>query len=148
MTDPQAIYALLNEIYLILDDGDRRLLNRFQLSPARFYALIHLRERPGMSLRELSGLMLCDKSNATRIFRAMENDGLVYRKPHETDRRALRLYLSPEGEKLCREVLASHEHFNESRFSGIEQDEQGTLFKTLRHLKRDLGDHLEGAHIA
>ena len=58
MSDPQAIYALLNEIYLILDDGDRRLLSRFQLSPARFYALIHLGNRPGMSLSELSDLML------------------------------------------------------------------------------------------
>lgn len=72
-------YTLLNEIYLILDDGDRRLPSRYDLTKTRFYILVHLGEQPGMSLSGLSNSLLCDKSNAARIFQGMEADGLAYR---------------------------------------------------------------------
>jgi len=127
----------------MLDDGDRRLFNRFNLTSARFYALQHLGDHPGMSLSELSGLMLCDKSNATRIMRAMEADGLVIRQPHETDGRSLRLYLTPEGEKLRRMTLATHKELNELRFRNISRNEHKMLVETLRHLKHELRDQLE-----
>jgi len=142
LVDPQSFYTLLSEIFLMLDDGDRRLLNRFNLTSARYFALLHIGDGPGMSLSELSRMMLCDKSNATRVIKGMEAEELVYRLPHETDGRTLRLYLSQKGEQLRREVLSKHQRFNEKRFGNIEQNEREMLYETLRHLKHDLRDQL------
>lgn len=41
--------------------------------------------------------MFCDKSNITRLVRALEDEGIVCRRPHESDGRALRLYLTDQG---------------------------------------------------
>lgn len=140
MADAQALYSLLKEIFLILDDGDRQLLGQFDLTPSRYYALVHLGENPGLSLSELSDLMLCDKSNATRIVRGLEKDGLATRRPHETDRRAIRLYLSEDGETLRRRAVAAHERYNEGRMQSMTNGSGDKLMGDLSHLKRNLRD--------
>ena len=85
------MYTLLKEIFLILEDGDRRIFQQYDLTVTRFYALYHLSDNPGQTLRHLSDRMLCDKSNVTRVIKGLERDRLVFRQPHETDGRAYRL---------------------------------------------------------
>jgi DNA-binding MarR family transcriptional regulator len=143
MKSGQDIYSLLNEIYLILDDGDRRLLSRFDLTPPRYYALVHLGDSPGMSLSELSNLMLCDKSNATRIIRGLENEGLVYRLPHETDGRTIRLFLSQEGQEIRSAAITAHSSYNQKRFDGDAPVEEDELKTELIQLKNHLRERLE-----
>jgi DNA-binding MarR family transcriptional regulator len=143
MSDPQAIYHLLNEIFLILDDGDQRFFNRFNLTASRYYALFHLGQNPGISFSELSGLMLCDKSNITRIIKGLESSGLVVRRPHESDGRTLRLFLSEEGTRICQEASIEHHHFNEIRFEGLGQLAQDDLLSLLQRLKAALRRRLD-----
>jgi DNA-binding MarR family transcriptional regulator len=144
LADSQKTYDLINEIFLILDDGDRRLFDQFALTTPRFYALMHLGAQPGMSLSELSKLMLCDKSNATRIIKSMEADGLVLRQPHETDGRTLRLYLTPEGFERLEHAMAAHRRFNQMRLEVLDDVEQDNLLACLLHLKSGLQKQLNG----
>ena len=140
MSDAQSLYALLKEIFLILDDGDRQLLGHYDLTPSRYYALVHLGENPGLSLSELSGLMLCDKSNATRVVRGLELDGLAIRRPHETDRRVIRLYLSEAGEQLRQQAVDAHDRYNRGRLQAVTNGEGQALLGDLAQLKRSLSD--------
>ena len=140
MADAQALYALLKEIFLILDDGDRQLLGQFDLSPSRYYALVHLGDSPGMSLSELSHLMLCDKSNATRIVKGLEAEGLAIRRPHETDGRAIRLYLTEAGDRLRRKAVSAHEQYNQGRLQAVTNGDGEALLGDLNQLKRSLRD--------
>ena len=143
MSDGQEIYTLLNEIYLILDDGDRRLLSQFNLTPPRYYVLVHLGNHPGMSLSELSNSMLCDKSNATRIIKGLEAEGLVYRLPHETDGRSIRLFLSQTGQEVRRKALKAHANYNQQRFSEAVPVKEDELLWELVQLKKRLRERLE-----
>jgi DNA-binding MarR family transcriptional regulator len=146
MSDPQTLYSLINEIYLILDDGDRRLLNGFNLTSTRFYALVHISERPGISFSELSQLLLCDKSNASRIIRGLESEGLVVRRPHETDGRTSRLFLSSDGEELRRKASSAHQQYTIKRFIQLAPNDQEQLNQGLINLKRSLFKHLDSNH--
>ena len=143
MSDGQEIYTLLNEIYLILDDGDRRLFSQFDLTPPRYYALVHIGSQPGISLSKLSDLMLCDKSNATRIIKGLEGENLVYRLPHETDGRAIRLFLSQTGHEIRRKAIKAHSKYNRKRFDGEVPVEEDELRTELIQLKNHLRDRLE-----
>jgi DNA-binding MarR family transcriptional regulator len=148
MSNGQEIYTLLNEIFLILDDGDRRLLSQFSLTTPRYYALVHIGDRPGLSLSELSNLMLCDKSNATRIIRGLETEGLAYRLPHETDRRSIRLYLSQTGQEVREKAIEAHNSYNSVRFNKADPAEREELLDELLILKRRLRDRLDLALIS
>lgn len=143
MSDSLMIYNTLNEIFLLLDDGDRRFFGNYELSPSRYYALYHLLEQPGISSSELSNRMFCDKSNITRIVKGLESEGLVIKRPHETDGRTLRLFLSDEGEALCKEAMVAHHNYNRERFSDLEEYKKDNLLEGLQQLKSSLRSRLD-----
>ena len=138
MADATLIYNLLKEIFFLIDDGDRHLFNQFNLSVPRFYILWHLGNEPGISSRRLSELMICDKSNITRLSKGLEADGLVVRQPHESDGRALRLYLTETGETVREQALAAHLSYNSQRLSTCPVEDQDSLQQQLLCLKESL----------
>lgn len=143
MSDPHVIYNTLNEIFLLLDDGDRRFFNSYELSPSRYYALYHLLRQPGISFSDLSNLMLCDKSNITRIIKGLEAEDLVMRRPHETDGRTLRLFVSEKGKEICEQATNAHQRYNQDRFSDLEDIKKDNLLEGLQQLKTNLRSRLD-----
>ena len=144
MSRANALYSLIKDIFFLLDDGDRRLLSQYDLTTSRFYILHHLGEQPGLSIRQLSDEMFCDKSNATRLVQSMEEEGLVSRRPHPTDGRALSLHLTQAGEAKRAEVWGAHARHNRRRFDSCLQDaEQQDLFDCLQQLKSSLQRELK-----
>lgn len=134
-----ALYTLLREIYLLLDEGDRELFAHYGLTIPRYSALFHLGRQPGLSASELSDLMFCDRSNVTRLVRRLESEGLVTRQPHESDGRVLCIYLTEQGESLREKVRSAHRARNRQRFSqylaGLEQDR---ILRSLSELRESI----------
>ena len=65
-----------------------------------------LRELTGpMTMRELAERMSCEPSNATFVVDKLENQGLIERRAHPTDRRAKHLVLTTEGTALRERLL-------------------------------------------
>lgn len=146
MSDASVAYELIKEIFLLLDDGDRQLLERYGLTVPRFYALIHLGNEAGMSPNRLSELMFCDKSNITRLIKSMETEGLVMRRRHESDGRSVRLYLTNFGEETRQKAIESHAFYNDQRFGhGILREVNG-LKDALVKLKTNLQLELQELH--
>ena len=144
ISDQTALYNLLKEAFLLLDFGDRVLFSRYNLTAPRFYALVHLGDEPGLSLKRLSQKMFCDKSNATRIFKGLEAEGYAERRKHETDGRSYRLVLTPLGETVREQVIAEHEAYNQMRLDFISHTEQSSLSESLTQLNRQLQLSLDG----
>jgi MarR family transcriptional regulator, organic hydroperoxide resistance regulator len=119
--DKEKLYTLLKEAFLLLDFGDRQLFTRYDLTISRYYALYHIDEAPGLSISQLSDSMFCDKSNATRVVKGLEKDGLVIREPHETDGRTLRLFLTPAGKEILATAAVAHQTYNQARLNGINE---------------------------
>jgi len=143
MAHAETLYALIKDIFFLLDDGDQQLFSRYSLTGSRYYILYHLGEQPGLSVSQLSTLMFCDKSNITRLVRAMEDEGLVCRHPHESDGRALRLHLTDQGARRRAAALHAHKQLNEVRFSDrLDAQEQGQIVACLHKLKQILEQDL------
>ena len=136
-SNEQQAYDLIFELYMLLDDGDRHLLNQYDLTVPRFYLLVHLGEQPGLSPNQLSEIMFCDKSNITRLVQHLATRNLIEKRPHETDGRSFRLFLTPEGEAVREEALATHGVFNHERFAAM-QGKMPELLKLMRELRDNL----------
>lgn len=142
MNDKEYLYNLLKETFIVIDDGDRRLFHRYGLTPPRFYVLLHISEEPGISSSDLSQKLLCDKSNVTRIVKGLESSGYLERRPHESDGRAQRLYLTPQGAAICTEVDTAHKAYNIARLDSIDTAVQNTLIENLNQLHYLLQEEL------
>ena len=142
-----AVYQLLKDIFFILEDGERSLFNQYDLTVPRFYTLKNIAENPGISLSNLSTKMLSDKGNISRIVKGMEADGLIVREQHESDGRALCLFLSDAGQTLCDDVVSAHDRYNMDRLSILDGDTE-LLFEKLANIREYLAENLERTQIA
>jgi DNA-binding MarR family transcriptional regulator len=74
--------------------------------------------------------MSCEPSNATVVVDKLENQGLIERRPHPSDRRAKQLILTPDGAELRVRLLELLGE--ESPLAGLTQQEQGLLHDLLQ----------------
>lgn len=142
MFDKEKLYDLIKETFFLIDDGDRRFFVQFDLTVSRYYALLHIYEMPGLSFSQLSDQMVCDKSNVTRIIKGLEASGYVLRKPHETDGRTLRLYLTEMGTAVCQQATHSHKTFNQARLNCLPDLTGDNLIEGLTNLNAYLRQEL------
>jgi DNA-binding MarR family transcriptional regulator len=84
------------------------------------------RRRDGVTMSDLSRMLLVSNGNATTVVDRLERDGLVRRTPSETDRRTVFVALTPAGLAQFEGLAAEHER------------EVGALFGDLSGAELDL----------
>jgi len=148
MTDKVHLYDLIKESFLLLDFGDRLLLERFSLTVPRYYALTHIANEPGLLPSLLSRRMFCDKSNITRLIQGLASDGLIERRPHEKDGRAQRLYLTDAGTELHRQAATAHQQYVKVRLGALEDCAADQVTDILSFLNHSLAEGLNSDPLA
>src|SRR6185369_13928985 len=86
-------YRMLHDIYVLLDDGDRRVLENFGLTTSQYSVLMLLDPTEGRRLTTVSDRLLRARSTITRIVDQLEEARLVQRVADPEDRRAQRVVL-------------------------------------------------------
>lgn len=139
-------YRMIYDIYVLLDDGDRRVLRTFNLNTSQYSVLMLLDAEHGWRLTDLSERLLFDKSTVTRIIDRLEQMGLVQRIADPGDRRVQRVLLTAPGVSLREDAHAAHERSLEQRLAVLdlaEQHDLNTLLEKLRTgLKAGLPEHI------
>jgi DNA-binding MarR family transcriptional regulator len=135
------IYQKIKSVYLQLDDGDQQFLQAYGLTLAQYYALIWLGESD-KKVTELSGDLLCDPSNITRIANTLERKELITRQRSEEDRRVVQLSRTEKGANLCQEVQAAHQAFTQQRLNFLSEQELFDLTVLLDKIDMHLSHQL------
>lgn len=138
-------YRMIYDIYVLLDDGDRRVLRPFNLSISQYNVLLLLDSDDGWRLTDLSERLLLDKSTVTRIIDRLELMGLVQRRAEPGDRRAQRVVINEQGRALRERARAAHEHSMEHRMAVLAPEEQRSLYGLLAKLRDGLQTELHHA---
>lgn len=101
----------------------------------RFDVLAALyRRREGVTMSELSRMLLVSNGNATAVVDRLEADGLVRRASVETDRRTIVVGLTPAGLTLFERLAAEHEAEVDKLFAGLSETEIETLTTILKRM--------------
>ena len=136
-------YRLLQELYLMLDDSDRRVLRGYGLTNRQYHALQHLPPGTNRHLTEMSELLFCDKSNITGLVERMVRDGLVTRDRSDSDRRYLELSITDKGDSHRTESREALEVAIHNRFNILNEAEQDQLQALLYKLASGLRNYLD-----
>lgn len=129
---------MIQEVYVLLDDGDRRVLRQFQLNPTQYAALLLLAEHNGVRLSDLSECLLIDKSSTTRLVDRLSALGLVERIADTSDRRVQRIVLTRQGREYLGVVRSAFTESVRRRWSTLDSTEHETLIRLLLKLRREL----------
>jgi DNA-binding MarR family transcriptional regulator len=124
----------------IEQDMSDRFREHFGSSLSRFDVLAHLdlAGEEGLSTSQLARRLLASKGNITRLLDRMEDDGLITRKQHATDRRVSRIVLSARGARLFSSMAPAHEQWAHEILSVLPPERRDELVQLLRIVR----DHL------
>ena len=108
--------------------------SKFSLSQTIGYVLINV-EKEGTPATKIAPLMGMEPTSLSRLLKNMEDNGLIYRKGDETDKRIVRIFLTKEGvekRKISKETILN---FNNKLLERINNKDMDTFVKVLACIK-------------
>jgi DNA-binding MarR family transcriptional regulator len=95
---------------LLMREARQRVVARWNLTLPQFDVLAELAraDAGGFTFVELSRLLLVTSGNLTGIVDRLEEQRLVERQPHASDRRVIRVALTPKGRRATDHMLPTH----------------------------------------
>jgi DNA-binding MarR family transcriptional regulator len=118
----------------------RTTLHQSGVTPARVRLLAVLADGPSVTMTALSRALHVSPRNITTLVDALEQENLVRRVNHPTDRRATIIELTDRGSQLCKDLWGQHLDGAGRIFAAISEDEQRMLLSTLGRLSAALHD--------
>ena len=113
---------------------------RYQISVPEWRVLVHLTQESEISVRDIFTRVDMDRARVTRAVQRLESRGLVSKLVNESDRRLVRLALTPAGRDLARE-LSRHAMAFESRITAtLPAGSAATLLALFDCLERTIDD--------
>lgn len=94
------------------------------------------RRREGLTMGELSRMLLVSNGNATVVVDRLEKDGLARRQQSETDRRAVLVALTPEGLAAFEKLAAGHEAEVARIFARLGDEDVDMMTEILKRAER------------
>lgn len=140
-----ALTSLMRAQQLTLAELNR-LLRPFGLTFARYEALMLLSfSRNGsLSLGRIGEKLQVHQTSITNLIDKLEEDELVERIPHKSDRRAIMASLTPKGRKLGERATAVMREANFA-MNGLTLPERDQLTELIRKVRIAAGDFEEAA---
>lgn len=120
------------------------LRREFGCTLPRFDMLAQLERHPqGLSMGELSQLMMVSAGNVTGISTQLEKEGLIKREVSHRDRRSFTLFLTQSGEQLISKMMESYESCLSEILQLIPDEGFRSMMENLGQLKRKMqaGDY-------
>lgn len=105
--------------------------------------LLRLNRFPGITQEELAKMLYVNKSTAARQLASLEKSGLVERRPSETDRRCLKLYLTDKGRDALPEVRKVIGEWNEYLLEGLSEEERASLLDMMARLSGRAQEYID-----
>lgn len=106
----------------------------FDLRPAEFSVLSLIRHNPGITSRQLCAALSILPPNLVVILKQFEKRGLIDRKPHPTDGRAIGLSLTEKGDTLVAEAEEVSAASDLSSTQSLTAGERKTLTRLLQKI--------------
>jgi DNA-binding MarR family transcriptional regulator len=95
------------------------------------------RRREGVTMTELSRMLLVSNGNATAVVDRLEKDGLARRTPLATDRRTVHVALTDAGLGQFEALALGHELQVNGLFARLDEGEVEQLTALLKKLRKD-----------
>ena len=118
------LYNRFQKIHVLLDDGDRRGLQNSDLTTSQYFLLMHLGTKGdgSLTITNLATYLICSRSNATRMVRRLEDQGLVQSERDTKDRRLVLVSLTDKGREKFLEAQELHREAVLRRMSMLSPD--------------------------
>jgi DNA-binding MarR family transcriptional regulator len=130
----ESIGYLLRTLRLHMDRAIDDEMATYDLTGVQWRPLLAIHLGMGDTAAELARVGCVDTGAMTRMLDRLEAKGLVQRTPCPNDARVMRLALTTEGERLCRQIPYGLSRVMNSVLRGFKASELATLKSMVRRM--------------
>lgn len=128
----------LRAAYLTMHRQFQRLFRAHGATADQFVLLSLLSEEDGVTQKEVVRRSFSDANTITAMLRRLEQRGLIERRPHEHDGRAITVHLSVEGRDLQRRLVEVSRSLHHSVEETLPDEDRVAVLSWLQVLARNL----------
>lgn len=137
-SDIKQLINSFSEIFKLTHQQSYQKMNKLNMYPGQPKLLALINYYEGLTQKELALKNCVKPSTITGMLNKLEANGYVKRIPDETDKRIMRVYLTPEGRQLAKQG----EHFlinmTEQMFTGFTEEDLKTFIRLSNQIKSNL----------
>ena len=109
-------------------------MTKFGLRPVDFSVMSVIEHNPGVTSRQLCAALNLLPPNLVGLIQSLEARGLIHRRPHPTDGRAMGLHPTPEGSALMQQAEQAATDLEIECSSRLTADQRKTLLDLLQKI--------------
>ncbi|MFO7785449.1 MAG: MarR family transcriptional regulator [Desulfatiglandales bacterium] len=136
MEQIEELSKLLVEFFEKFSSWETGVVRGKPLTLSQIHAVEILNSQGVLKMKELAEKMGVTTGTLTVLVDRLEKAGLVERRPHETDRRSIRVLLTDRGLSIAQEHHKLHRRLTQELTSSMSKEEISSL---VGHLKKMLG---------
>ena len=100
------------------------------------FVLINISSTEGTPVTKIGPMMGLEARSLTRIIKAMEENGLIYKQADLADKRSIRIFLTEEGFRLKGLSVETIKEFNNKVREMLTDDELETFFRVFKKINQ------------
>jgi DNA-binding MarR family transcriptional regulator len=110
------------------------MMSKYKLGSVSYGFLSYLKDREGITQRELCSVLYIDDALASRAMGTLVRKGFIKRLRSKTDARSYELYLTEKGKEVLPELLKMYEDWWKKITAGISQEKLDVLCSVLKDI--------------
>lgn len=138
LKDKNSLYGLLKEVIREHFIRREKFLSEVKLFRGQAPVLLTLKEKDGLSQKEIVETLRIKPSTVNLILRRMEKRGLIKKEKGEKDRRFSKIYLTEEGKKVIERLEEVFRILEEECFMEFSEEEKKILRDYLKRIRDNL----------
>lgn len=132
--DDAGLARLLVEFYEKISSWERDVVSASGLSPAQMHTIEIIGHSGSLRMKELAAKTGVTTGTLTVMIDRLEQQGLLQRQPHATDRRSWLVALTDKGRQLFREHHQYHLRLTAELTAGLSPEEEAQFAATLARI--------------
>ncbi len=129
---------LANHMARLFASALHRRIAPLGIAPAQFMVLLELWQRDERTQADLTAVLAVEQATMANTLARMERDGLIHKRPSETDKRSKLICLTPMALTLQEAAVGAASGVNAGALDGFSQQEQQQFLALMARVIRNL----------
>jgi DNA-binding MarR family transcriptional regulator len=113
-----------------------QLASEFGITQSIGYLLINIDENEGTTVSEVAALLGLKSTSLSRMLNNLQQDGLIYKESHQTDKRSVKLYLTDKGKEKRHLARVVVKKFNDYLNTHLSEEDKLQLVNSLKTINQ------------
>ncbi|ADY53135.1 transcriptional regulator, MarR family [Pseudopedobacter saltans DSM 12145] len=140
MRHQETIDYFLKIVWQNIANKYNNIASEFGITQSVGYLLINIHEGEGTTVSEVASLLGLKSTSLSRMLNNLEQEGLIYRQSHQTDKRSVKVFLTDLGKEkkqLAKGVVRKFNDYLNQNFTDAEKEQLIDSLKKINKLTTD-----------